>query len=117
MSNLSSLPGYQPKLAGRRRKGRYGVLLLQAPVGWRPSSPTSLPPSIVAATYLAKGVRAAEAAIISQAFNLSHLQRDDFTGQWACVVSARFAIAIETQPEPCSCRDHALAIGGKAVAK
>jgi hypothetical protein len=114
MSALESLSLNRNARLRGRRKGRYAVLLLTTPPGWRPGSPTSLPPSIVSARFMVRHCRCLEASAACQAFNLSHLQLADFQGEWAVVVSSQFGVIPELaqQPEPCACDGDALAAQG-----
>jgi hypothetical protein len=85
-----------PRLS-KRRRGRYAVLLLETSGDWRPGSVRSMPPKIGGAVYLARGLKATEAAMVAQAWNLEHLG-DRYTYQWAVVVSSMFPVV--EQPDP-----------------
>ena len=120
MSRLSTVPVVMPNLRKRKRRGRYAVALFRSYLtGWKPTRLHSVPQFVTSVEWLARNLRATDAATIAQAYNASHFG-DDYRGAWAVVVSACFPIIPELmQPaEPCSCRDHALvAIGGEAVAR
>lgn len=79
----------QPNLR-KRRWGRYAVMLITAPPGWKPNSPRAMPPSIERAEFLARRLRASDAASVAQAHNLAFL-RGVATG-WAVVVSSMFGV-------------------------
>jgi hypothetical protein len=100
-----------PRLS-KRRRGRYAVLLLETSGSWRPASPQSMPPKIGGAVFLARGLKATEAATVAQAWNLEHLG-DRYTYQWAVVVSSMFpvvqlpdaVIVVMTDPDDPSYRE------------
>jgi hypothetical protein len=100
----------QHRLSRRRRKGRYGVLLLRwIPDSWKPNSPQGMPRFIESAKFIGRGLKAREACIMAQAYNLAHIDMADRDGTWAVVVSPMFA-AQTIESQPCTCE------AGKAVA-
>jgi hypothetical protein len=93
-------------LKRRKSRGRYAVLLITCPDGWRPNSRKGLPPTIVSAQFLKRNLKCAEACAVAQGINLAALR--EYTGTWAVVVSSMFGVVAEPVA-PCRCAEMAVA--------
>jgi hypothetical protein len=74
----------------KRRQGSYAVLILRPGPDWKPSSPSSMPSSVVGARFLARRLNVTCASAICQGFNLNAL--GNYAGEWAIVASSQFGV-------------------------
>ena len=59
------------------------VILVSAPRGWFPLRVHHIPHDVSAARFHAKNLTLPESEVITGTFNLAHLQKDAFAGEWA----------------------------------
>jgi len=62
------------------------VLLLATPEGWHPQRAHDVPPSFVSARFLTRGISLKSARTTALNFNLGHLQKGTYRGEWAVVI-------------------------------
>jgi len=68
------------------RRPKHAVLLVGTPEGWHPQRVHDVPPEVTSARFLGRRMRIKAAMIVAHTFNLAHLQKGTYRGEWAVVI-------------------------------